>query len=125
MTLCRIGRDQELEPLGPWARNGYFPNMALTTGVDGTLVLSTWNDGEYAVAVVDVSGAGDWPMRVLSMVAGEGSIHVPAFRNMDGTTLVLQQGNARVPVRITPFMSGGPAPIDVSDGAPDVLEAVF
>ena len=87
------------------------PEAAARPGLEGTashgvpqdagttLVISTWNDGEYAIAVVDVSGAGDWPMRVLSMVAGEGSIHVPAFRNMDGTTLVLQQEIGRASCR--------------------------
>ena len=65
-------------------------------------------------------------MRVLSMVMGEGAIELPAYRNMDGTSLVVvQRGGAKVPLRITSFMSDGPVPIGVANGEPDVLGEVF
>lgn len=126
-TLYRIGRGNVLEPLGIWARPDVFKNMALTTGADGTLVFSTWSDTKYAISIVDVSGHEGWPMRVLSMAVGDGTISVPAYRNMDGTTLVLEKAGTTLPLRITPFVvnKDGPEDLDVGDGYFGKLEQVF
>jgi hypothetical protein len=37
------------------------------------------------ISLVDVSGEGGPPMRVLSIVTGQGCVVVPAYRNMEGT----------------------------------------
>jgi hypothetical protein len=116
-----------LEVLGTWARKGHWDNAALTTGVDGTIVLSTWSDTNYGIAVLDVSGEGERPMRVVSMGVGQGTIVVPAYRNMDGTTLVLERNGTQQPLRFTRFNTEKPGPddIDVGNGEPDVLSEYF
>jgi Thrombospondin type 3 repeat len=125
-TLYRLGRGNVLEVLGSWTRKDVFKEVALTTGADGTLVFSTWNDSKYAISMVDVSG-GDLPMRVVSMAVGDGTIRVAAYRNMDGTTLVVEKAGKTVPLRLTPFKSDKELPqaIDVKDGLPDILDQVF
>jgi hypothetical protein len=127
VTLYRIGRGNVLEPLGTWARPDIFTNVALTTGVDGTLVFSTWSDSQFGISIIDVSGQEGWPMRVLSMAVGDGTINVPAYRNLDGTTLVLQRAGTTRPLRITPFKTNefDPTNLDVGGGEVGILEQVF
>ncbi len=127
VTLYRVGRGNVLEPLGTWFRPDVFRNVALTTGVDGTIVFSTWSNSQYGISVVDVSGQEARPMRVLSLAIGDGTIDVSAYRNMDGTTLVLRRGGATQAHRITPFKTSelDPVNLDVRDGEPSVLEQIF
>lgn len=109
-TLYRIARGNSLEPVASWARPGKFSEVALTVGTDGTLVVTTWNESSYAVAVVglDAHRAGSaGPPRVLELRFGRGSVTVPAYRNLDSMTLVVLDGDGspqptRLPSRWTP-----------------------
>jgi hypothetical protein len=58
VTLYRLPRGNTLELVGTWRRPGNLREAALTTGTDGTLVLTTWNDKRHAIAVLDL-GSGD------------------------------------------------------------------
>ncbi|OJY16314.1 MAG: hypothetical protein BGO98_29950 [Myxococcales bacterium 68-20] len=128
VTLYRVGRGNVLDALWTWTRNDNYPNVALTTSADGALVVRTWNDHShvFALAVLDVSGAGDYPMQVISMAVGEGTVVVPAYRGIDGTSLVLHRGGADVALRFTAHDTDGlPTELDVEGGKPVVLERVF
>jgi len=87
VTLYRVGRGNVLDALWTWTRNDNYPNVALTTSADGALVVRTWNDHShvFALAVLDVSGAGDYPMQVISMAVGEGTVIVPVFDQRKAT----------------------------------------
>jgi hypothetical protein len=101
LALYQIPRGTTLEPVGAWERPGRRPNVAMTTGSDGTLVITTWDATTHAVAVLDVTAAGP-AMRVLSLGFGDGAVGVPAHRSRDGVTLaVLDGGDNPVAIRRT------------------------
>ena len=116
MAMYRLPRGNSLELLGTWHRPGNLHEAAITTGSDGTLVITTWNEKKYAIAVLDADGVirhrdhderarHSQPQRVeiLRLRFGKGAVAVPAHRNLDSITLAVRDGNgALVPTRIMP-----------------------
>jgi hypothetical protein len=116
MTMYRLPRGNTLEPLGTWNRPGNLREGALTTGSDGTLVITTWSDKKHAIAVLDVEGIlrhrdhGErarhpQPHRIeiVKLRFGKGTVAVPAHRNLDSLTLAVRDSNGTlVPTRLMP-----------------------
>lgn len=137
-TLYRLPRGNSLEVVGMWRRPGKFQHAAVTTGSDGTLVISTWNDKKHAITVLDLdSRAHDrarknhdddsGPLRRIKVVAmrfGKGAVEIPAYRNLDSITLVLRNADGTlVPTRIAP--DGPKSNEDMDDGDLEDLERSF
>lgn len=113
-TLYKVPRGNTLEPVGTWERPGNLREVAMTTGTDGTLVITSWNDSKHAIVVLDPGSlyqdsgvhlgqpAGKRSIHAVSMRFGKGAVAVPAYRNRDSITLAIvgPDGNP-MPVRRT------------------------
>lgn len=113
-TLYKVPRGNTLEPVGTWERPGNLREVAMTTGTDGTLVITSWNDSKHAIVVLDPGSlyqdsgghlgqpTGKRRIRAVSMRFGKGAVAVPAYRNRDSITLAVvgPDGNP-MPVRRT------------------------
>jgi len=136
MTLFHLPRGNALEPIARWRCLGNLRDVALTTGSDGTLVITAWNEKKHAIAVVDptwmpTSGGRRVStssrrsrVRLVSLRFGKGAVEIPAHRNLDGITLVLKETSGKlVPTRIGP--NAPRTNEDVDDDDIDVLEKAF
>ena len=115
VTLYRLPRGNVLEPLANWRAGGAFSQASLTTGADGSVVITTWNSRSHAVAVLDTSppapplhGHHHGPLaqreprvRLLQLLFGEGEVEIPAHRNPESVTLLIHgRSGDLVPVRV-------------------------
>ena len=134
-ALYRLPRGNSLELLGTWRRPGNLTEIALTTGADGTLVITTWDDKKHAIAVLDLDAtdkrggeagqnAQARRIKVVSLRFGKGAVDIPAHRNLDGLTLVVRAGDGTlVPTRISP--EDPKSKDDADDAVMSALERAF
>jgi hypothetical protein len=89
--LYRLRPGITLETIGAWPAGSTYSHVALTTGADGTLLLTTWNADSYNTAVLWTAGepVEDEPvhhdgMQVVYFAHHRGVLAAPALRSLDG-----------------------------------------
>jgi hypothetical protein len=81
VRLVRLPRGMNVEVLAEWPARGAFSKFALTTGRDGSIVLSSSSATEHAIAVLATNGRA---IKLQSMRTGPDPLSVPAFKSLDG-----------------------------------------
>jgi hypothetical protein len=130
LTMYRLRHGNTLEVMGRWQRRGKFSDAELTTGTDGTLVMSTWNGKEHAIAVIDPDAsphdngrrAAGRLLRVTSITYGSGALEVPAHRNRESLTFVTRTASGST--RAMRILNSALDPKSGSDSL-DVLSDTF
>lgn len=94
-TLYRLPRGMTLEIVGIWHAPFAESGVAMTTGSDGLLVITSWDERRHAIAVVDPDAqrrdrGRSRALRHVTLRIGDGAVEVPAHRNLDGITLVVR-----------------------------------
>jgi hypothetical protein len=116
-----------LEIVGTWHAPFGASGVAMTTGSDGLLVVTSWDDRRHAIAVMDPEAqrrdrGRSRALRHVALRLGDGAVEVPAHRNLDGITLVVRDRNGVVkPMRLPHFDATAAAPVrhDVDDDDED------
>ncbi|CAN5478289.1 hypothetical protein BH09MYX1_BH09MYX1_37590 [soil metagenome] len=113
-TLYRVRHGVTVDDVILWNNTtNNFDHFGLTTGPDGSLLLSTWNVDQYNLAVLQTSGepfSGDPPIaagvRLVYLSSGQvGSVLVPPVRTLDGILLLLNTPTGFQARRIAPVFS--------------------
>ncbi len=103
MRLVRVTRGMTTRLVGDWTRTGAHPNVALTTGANGSIVISTWSNSEHFIAELQLDPPGttpitefdgEFPVRgtpvtlegihLRALVRGANALRTPALRNLRG-----------------------------------------
>jgi hypothetical protein len=79
----------DVEVLETWPRSDARPNIALTTGADGSLVVSCWSDEAHTVAKVVMEPNR---LRLRGLWHGPDALALPAFAGVDGVFGVRKKG---------------------------------
>jgi hypothetical protein len=84
MRLVRVPRTLTVEIAHEWTRVGRFDEYALTTGAQGTLVVTAWSASQHAIALIDV---GPRTYMAHALYFDKDAVVIPAHQNVDGITL--------------------------------------
>jgi hypothetical protein len=81
MALLKLPRGLTLHKMGEWRRGHRLEHFALTSGTEGSLVVSAWSEKRHTICVL----ANDAErIRLRDVHSGKGALLVPAYQNLDG-----------------------------------------
>jgi V8-like Glu-specific endopeptidase len=91
IRLVRFTAGLSVELIKEWPRLGRFDSFALTTGADGSLILSTWNAKRHAILALTFRTT-DIDPHLVALFFGKGAIAIPAAKSMDSLNYGLAVG---------------------------------